>query len=275
MATIPGLADAARRHAVMACRSAYELGEPSDELLAECAIYAASSRQPWSEPPITDPPVIEESQRGDIGELRQAVETGDRLRAERWLARRIDDPHDMFTVAVDDFEDLGHKLMVATTAWKLASLFGQHGRFASLRIALWEMTSYHGKRYQERGGALDAETLLDRLIGTMVAEKGDLVSAHAVFLLDAALQTDDEDVIRRVRDYLTNVCGPASAGRVDRLKPVLTPYTLARDYGELLKAHAVARRLGPRFPRIDFNRMIAAAAYNLEHTPSFEEYSFA
>jgi hypothetical protein len=259
------------KHAVLACRSAYELGEPSDELLAECAIYAASSRQPWSEPPITDPPAIEADQRGDIEELREAVGAGDRLRAERWLAARLDDPHEIFTVAADDFEDLGHKLIVATTAWKLASLFGQQGRFATLRIAVWEMTSYHGERYQERGNALDSETLLDRLIANM-----DVVSAHQVFLLDAALQTEDEAVIRRVRDYLSfsggppSLAPPAAEGRGAPLS-----YSLARDYGGLLKAHAVAKRLGPRFPGIDFDRMIAAAAYNLEHAPSFEEYSFA
>jgi hypothetical protein len=39
--------------------------------------------------------------------------------------------------------------------------------------------------------------------------------------------------------------------------------------------HAVAKRLRQRFPQIQTDRMVAAAQYNLEHAPSFEEFSFA
>src|SRR5437763_11273792 len=98
------------KHALLACLSAHDIreecGDRWDSLLTECAIYAAQSRQPWSEPPILDPPAVEPDQRGDVEELRAAVAAGDRLRAERWLAKRIDDPvlaHDYFTVAADDF----------------------------------------------------------------------------------------------------------------------------------------------------------------------------
>lgn len=265
------------KHAVIACLSAYEIGA-TDDLLAECAIYSAMSRQPWSEPPITDPP--EPSDNGGLDELREAIAAGDRLRGERWLARRLDDPRpEYFLAASDDFEDIGHKLVVAQTAWKLASLFPDSARFATLRLGIWEMTAYRGERYGEQGVALDAETLLTRLIDAMIEQQGEIVSAHAIFLLDAALQTEDADVIRRVRDYLTEygpVDGPASAGQhPGRLKAVLTPYTLARDYGALLEAHAVAKRLRTRFPHLDVDGMIAAAEYNLEHAPSFEEFSFA
>jgi hypothetical protein len=45
-------------------------------------------------------------------------------------------------------------------------------------------------------------------------------------------------------------------------------YRLARDYGAYLKSFSVARRLGD-------DRIIAAAKYNLDHAPSFEEFSFA
>ena len=265
------------KHAVIACASAHELGA-SDELLTECAIYAAVARQPWSEPPITDPPALEPDQRGDIDELREAIEAEDRLRGERWLARRIDDAElDLFTVATDTFEDLGHKLIVAATASRLASLFDRRARFATLRIAVGEMTAYRGERYEEQGIALDSETLLGQLVDNMIACDGDIVSAHAIFLLDAALQSGENLVIRRVRDYLTSISGaptpssqPAAEGR--GAPPV---YTLARDYGALLKAHAVTKRLRLRFPSVNFDAMLAAAAYNLEHAPSFEEFSFA
>ena len=58
------------KHALLAALSAYDvreqLGDRWDELLVECAIYAAQSRQPWSEPPILDPPALDANQRGDI-----------------------------------------------------------------------------------------------------------------------------------------------------------------------------------------------------------------
>ncbi len=261
------------KHAVIACLSAYELRDhPSyDELLTECAIYAASSRPPWSEPPIADPPKAEPPE-----------DASPRQRAEYWLAQRYNDPdfaHEYFSAAGKDFEDLGHKLIVAVTAWKLAAIFDEQGRYATLRIGVWEMTAYEG-RYEERGDALETEPLLARLIDNLDANGGDIVTAHAIFLLDAALQTRDEAVTRRARDYLTNIVedSPGLSAGGDQLKPVptqLQPYRFARDYGALLEMHAVAKRLRARFPRIETDRMLAAAQYNLEHAQSFEEFSFA
>jgi hypothetical protein len=202
------------------------------------------------------------------------------LRAERWLARRLDDrdfAHEYFTVAADDFEDYGHKLIVAVAAWKLASLFGQQGRYAALRIGVWEMTAYYGQRYEERGNALDTEPLLGRLIDQLDGNGGDIISAHAIFLLDAALQAGDERVLARVRDYLSVAAGLSPpAGPIGGLKTAAPPiYRLARDYGALLEMHAVARRLRALFPGLNTDRMLAAAQYNLDHAPSFEEFSFA
>jgi hypothetical protein len=45
-------------------------------------------------------------------------------------------------------------------------------------------------------------------------------------------------------------------------------YRLARDYGAYLKSISVAKRLGD-------DRIAAAARYNLEHAPSFEEFTLA
>lgn len=250
------------KHALICCVSAWDireqLGDRFDDLLEECAIYAAASRQPWSEPPINDPPAIDAGQRGDIDELRESVATSDRLRAERWLARRyrdLDFVHDYFTVASDDFEDMGHKLIVAVNAWRLASIFGAQAAFPTLRVGVWEMTAHRGTTGSPVRGDV---------IANMVATNGEIESAHAVFLYDAALQTGDAEIIRRV-------CVGTALGSGDRLKPVLTQapiYRLARDYGAYLKSFAVATRLGD--PRI-----IAAAKYNLDHEPSFEEFTFA
>src|SRR5204862_7314303 len=131
---------------LIASLSAYDVrdavGDRWDELLTEVAIYAAQSRQPWSEPPILDPPTLVSDQRGDIDELRAAVDAGDRLRAERWLAKRIDDDdleRDFFTVAADDFADLGNKIIVANSVWRLAKLVGEKGRIATIRAGVGEV----------------------------------------------------------------------------------------------------------------------------------------
>ncbi len=172
--------------------------------------------------------------------------TGDRHRAERWLAKRYRDPdflRDYFTVASDDYEDFGHKLIVAVTAWKLSSFFG----YPALRVGIWEMTAYRGQS-QPPGGDV---------IANMIANRGDIESAHAVFHYDAALQAG-----------LPLTLHPLPArGERDRVRG-LPIYRLARDYGAYLKSFAVARRMGD-------DRIVAAAKYNLDHAPSFEEFSFA
>jgi hypothetical protein len=277
------------KHAMLSCLAAYELreelGDRFDDVVTECAIYAAASRQPWSEPPIMDPPPIEADQRGDHEELLAAIDAGDRHRGERWLAKRLEDAdlaRDYFAAAARDFEDLGHKLIVATAAWKLVPILGERGKYATLRTAIWELTAYRDDGgFHEQGIALPAETLLVRLIDHVVREQGSIVSAHAVFLLDAALEAGslakDDLLTRRVRDYLTvytDECagGDGLAGEAPSTIPV---YRLARDYGECLKAFAVAKRLRSRFPAARVDRLVAAACYNLEHGQSFEEWSFA
>jgi hypothetical protein len=66
------------KRAVMACRAAYEvrdeLGTEWRAMIVACARYAASSRPPWSEPPILDTPPVDDPYR----ELR-AVAKGDAL----------------------------------------------------------------------------------------------------------------------------------------------------------------------------------------------------
>src|SRR5438477_4136455 len=65
------------KHAMLAVLAAYELrddlGDQFSDVLIECALYSASSRQPWSEPPIMDPPAVKDQQLGDLEELREAV----------------------------------------------------------------------------------------------------------------------------------------------------------------------------------------------------------
>ena len=225
------------KHALLACLAAYELreelGPKYDDVLLECAIYAA----------------------------------------ERWLARRWRNDgfaRDYFREAVHDFEDLGHSLIVATAAWKLAVLLGEQGRYAVLRIGVWEMAAHRGPRYEEQGSPLDRDTLATRLVDACVATGGEIVSAHSVFLLDAALECGDAAVLRRVCDHLTltTTSAPAPAPQPEAPLPDIPVYALARDCAATLKAHVIGRRLNaPRFVKaVDGNRL---------HGPSFAEWTFA
>ncbi|HEV7488165.1 MAG TPA: hypothetical protein VGQ65_21025 [Thermoanaerobaculia bacterium] len=260
-------------HALLACLSVWDLREEIefDDAIVQCAIYAAASRQPWSEPPMLDPPKIEEDQRGDIEELREAITASDRLRAERWLAKRYSDADfasDYFAVASDDFEDLGHKLIVASAAMRLAGLLGEKGRYAMLRVGVWEMVAVgSGESGVGSGSAVD----LDSLVANVIANDGDIVSAHGLFLFDAAMQTKDDAVIARVAGYLA-VVNPSTPD-TRHPTPELSVYAFARDYGSCLKAHAIAKRLRPRFPNADFDGMLAAMHRNL--AKSSEEMMFA
>jgi hypothetical protein len=203
--------------------------------------------------------------------LREAIAASDRLRAERWLAKRYDDADfasDYFAVACDDFEDLGHKLIVASAAMRLADLLGEKGRYAMLRVGVWEMVAVgSGDREVASGTAVD----LDSLVANVIANDGDIVSAHALFLFDAALQTNDDSVIARVANHLSGINSPTPDTR--HPTPEISVYPFARDYGACLKAHAIAKRLRPRFPNADFDGMLAAMHRNLEK--SSEEMTFA
>jgi len=267
------------KHALLACLAAWDLRDDPcfDDVVTQCAVYAAESRQPWSEPPIMTPPAIDDAQRGDLDELLAAIDASDRLRGERWLAKRYEDDSffaDYFAAAAGDFEDLGHKLIVAAAARRLVPILGEQGKFATLRVGIWEMTAYRGdEHFEEEGVALDAGTLFARLVDTFAANRGDIIDAHALFLLDAAQQTEDERVIRRVRDFLTNVgqaISPVRGGNGQAGLPVLQPYKLARDYAECLKIHALARRR----PELPVEAMLAAAHDNLERS-HFDEMSYA
>jgi hypothetical protein len=284
------------KHALLACVAAYELrdelGDRWDDVLTECAIYAASSRQPWSEPPIGDPPPITDDQPRHLGEMLAAIEAGDRLRGERWLASRLSDinlPRDYFAAALADAADVGHKLIVSAAVWKIAAMFPPPARFATLRVGIWEDVSYRGEPLERQGVALDARTLLERLANTIVAERGAIVAVQALFFFAAARFASsacgDREIDRRVREHLSGCLSDigardktlASPRHIPPHAPPHTPpiYRLARDYGACLATYAVAKWLRRDFHGFDAAPMLAAVIHNLEHGPSFEEFSFA
>jgi hypothetical protein len=273
------------KHALLACLSAWDLrqdlGARFDEAIVECAVYAAASRQPWSEPPMLDPPKLDDDQRGDLEELHEAIAVSDRLRAERWLAKRFRDDdftRDYFAAASANFDDLGHNLIIANAAVRLAGLLGEKGRYAMLRVGVFEMVALGGGEWGVGSGSerRDLDSLCSALVSDVIANEGEIISAHALFLFDAALQTEDANVIRRVAAHLSETSErPASAPTPHSPHPTPQSYKFARDYGAYLKAHAVAKRLRPRFPNADFDGVLAAVHRNLETAPSLEGMTFA
>ncbi|HSP32912.1 MAG TPA: hypothetical protein VLU46_01195, partial [Thermoanaerobaculia bacterium] len=261
------------KHAFLAMLAAHELrddyGERWDDLLVECARYTAESRQPWSEPPILTPPEFDRGEPYDVDALRAAVAARDRLAGERWLAARLHDANladDLMTVAADDFEDFGLKVIVTSAAFKLVPILGEKGKYATLRCVVWEIVAGVVPASSPASeGRPEAGTtpLRERLIANAIAEQGSLEAMHHVFLYEAAKGTV---VFDRVCDYLSSVAARFSAPRDVALKRDATPpvYRLGRDYAQCLNAYAL------REPRL-----AAAAAYNLEHAPSFADWSFA
>lgn len=247
------------KHALLACLAAHdlreELGGRWRAMLTECAIYAGGSRLPWSEPPILEPPHV----GGDA-----PLDTHDRLAAERWLASHIDVAdfeERYFDAASRDFEDLGHKLIVSRAAWRLVPILGEKGKFATLRVGVWEWCAYHGEEHESHGRRADAGAL----VANVLANRGSLESTHAVFLYDAALGTAGEE---RALDYLAGIVSPGAAPHAAEA-PALEPYQLARDYAQTLIAHAVAKR------RPEFAPILGAVHENLDMNEGYEAWSFA
>jgi hypothetical protein len=201
------------KRAVVACRSALvvrdELGPRWRGLLVECARYAASSRPPWSEPPILDPPAVDTSVPTDRAELEEAVRSGDRLRAERWLAARLDDREKDLRAASG-----GDARLMLEVALSLQAHLGERGRFALLRMPVHELLA----------GPEPVDAPLEDVVTRAIEQKGAIEAVSRVFVLAAGLPLVAE----------------ASA------EPALNPYHLGRDFAQTLIAHDIARRLPNR-----------------------------
>lgn len=227
------------KRAVMACLAANdlreELGDRWTDMVLECARYAAESRQPWSEPPMLDPP---EPSFGNIEELRAAMRDGDRLRAERWLAARLEDAD----VALRDLVCCDALLML-DTAVALLPLLGEKGRYALLRMPLWELVA--------APNAEDDDTALETRIARAVQSNGSPDAVTPVFWATGFRPAH----------------GTAAGWKPARL----SPYVLARDYAQTLLVHSWARRRA----KSEAEPLLHAVHHNLEHGESFADWSFA
>ena len=256
------------KRAVMAVRAVHDLREEAGERwvdwIVECARYAAESRQPWSEPPMLDPPEVDPSQPPNVEELRAAIETKDRPRAEQWLAARVDDADgDLRAVA------RGDALLLTDAVLALAPHLGEKGRYALLRIAIWEMLAGNSEE-------LPAESL-DALIAKAIAENGSLESVRNVLLVcSQGCHPERERGTwagggERHGPSATTHPGPSlTLGMTGFVAKPLHPYHLARDYAQTLLAHAA--RL-PQNANID--GFLAAVRDNLERGEGYEDWTLA
>jgi hypothetical protein len=289
------------KRAVLACRAAYDvreqLGDRWLEMIVECARYAAESRPPWSEPPILDPPRVDE-----LIDLHAAIAANDRLAAEHWLASHLDEaPEELRFLA------RGDALLMLDAAVALERVLGEKGRYALLRMVMAELLT----------PVEDVTEPIEVLIDRAIAEKGSIESVTRVFIAAAATAS-----LPRLRVMTTphppsapspltrgegcsfptsreiHVSGQALPPTYDLARAPIqvafslsqphrdgekvakpdegrsgnacAPYPLARDYAQTLIAHAIAHTLPARA-----NEFLAAVHHNLEHGESFAEWSFA
>lgn len=221
------------KRAVMACRAAWEVRDETDfpGMIVACARYAAEARQPWSEPPILEPP---SPSSGDVEELRAAMREGDRLRAERWLSARMSDaPEALRSLA------RGDALLMLDAAAALEPLLGEKGRYALLRMPVWELIA--------EPDAEDEDAPLETLIARAIEEHGSVDSVRAVLI--------------RKSDFSPSTLPEGWT----EARPPLSPYPLARDYAQTLLVHAL----------IPHPRLLHAVHHNLEHGESYADWSFA
>ena len=226
------------KRAVMACLAAHDALDV--EMIVECARYAAESRQPWSEPPILDPP---EPSSGEIEELRAAMRAGDRVSAERWLSARLADAD----VALREVVQCDAKLMLDTAA-ALIPLLGEKGRYALLRMPVAELLADPDARQED--------VPLETLIARAVEANGSPDAVTAVF-------------------YALPVPSPRRGwgleGGGERGLVGVAPYRLARDYAQTLIAHHYSRSL----EKDQAEQLLHAVHHNLRHGDSFADWSFA
>jgi hypothetical protein len=151
------------KRAVMACRAAYTFRHHDAflPLTLECARYAADSRQPWSEPPILEPP----------SHAAPSL-NGDRLAAEAWLGAHLEDAH----ITLRDVVRGDARLML-DTALALEEPLGAKGRYALLRMVISEL-------FLDPDDPTDS---LDILVDRAIASKGAVDDVRAVFVRNAGV----------------------------------------------------------------------------------------
>lgn len=272
------------KHAVLAVVAAHDLRESLGarfvDLLSECAIYAAQSRQPWSEPPITDPPVVTDH---DVP-ISRALDSRSRELAEQWLSARFRSggfSDEFFAAAAMNLADFGHNVTLAAGVWKLAGLLGTTDRYPLLRVAMFEWLS-RNEREAPRPSSRSLAEIMRAVSHAVIRDQGSMISFHLLELIDAALTASETTASREMLEGVMGfVASQLEAFDDTHADPVSEApvtdciYRLGRDYGGVLLAHSIRIRRSSQFPDVDFDAVCAAAVLSRDTTASSEEWSFA
>lgn len=258
--------------------------ERAGDLIAECAIYSAGTRAPWSEPPVSDPPPLDRDQDDSIETIRAAIDSRDRLGAERWLAKLLERENvaeRFFDAAALTLARGESGVITAVAAWEIASQAPPRARFPILRVAVdeWTSNSDEEERIDVPTEEGDEHVLLYRVAATYLAQQGTPLAFRKVALFSAlhamAKMKAGAAARRSVATYLfaTTSAGDVPAAGVSPEQPPI--YPLARDYGAALRAFAARESLRGKYDEAFLAAICATALKNLDSSESYEEWALA
>lgn len=184
-------------------------------------------------PAWSEPPILERSDSAQpLDALRAAVAGGDQAAAIDWLSGNVDDADELLRDVAR-----GEALLMLDTARSLAPLVGAPGRHALMRTVVLSLFADPSE------SSLPIDDLVRRAI-----ESGGSVET--------------------VRDILV-WCARHGGDRRESPAP-FEPYTLARDFAQVLLVHAILGRLPGH---LDRNALLAAVHENLQHGDDYSNWS--
>lgn len=262
---------------IAAASTIHDVVADAPALLERCAIYVADTRAPWSEPPIGDPPALDDDQRDDGVEIAAAIATKDRLRGERWLAKVLtrDDVMSRYFEAASRAGDSLLSFPVAVALWKIASSAPPFARFAILRDAVADWTQPSSSEMNTEGSS-SWENVLPRAIESLQHGASGIIAVQRIVALESAAFVERElslaDAARRIAWNVAATLDDAEERR-EGAAPANTPepvYPLARDYGGYLQLFAIRRR-GTIAAAVDERAL--GAAWEQMQSESYEEWT--
>lgn len=277
------------KRTVMACRAAYdmrdELGDEWRAMIVACATYAASSRQPWSEPPILDEPrtvswdEMRKVAKGDALLLLDTVQALAPLLGEKGrsallrivdaeLAVESEDVTESLDVLID--RAIAEKGSIESVRNVFVAAVEVRSAVRSARAAVGDAGTAHCKPDPSRpfvagvGFAVNSASSAAGAAGTVHCRPDPDQASHAVGVRSPVFQSSAGETPAKAMSTA------AEDWKTGNLTPRLHPYDLGRDYAQTLIAHAVARTLPSRA-----DEFLAAVHHNLEHGESYAAWSLA
>lgn len=246
--------------------------------LVELARYAAATRRPWSEAPITDPPEVTDAD-GSSESLAAALASRDRLAAERWIAAALlSEPSGkrFFDACATISRDMPDTVRVGATAWRIAERIPLEHRFGVLRVAAVQWTAEIHPADAEssapsRTGASQAERAA-LLIQEYAALGGSPEILASIGTIDAAQSAWESTGSTAALDLL----GVAPVSQEDSGKAPRVAFPATRpqlDYSGCLISWSVAHRRSSQWNADALARLCDTAAEAARSERWYEEWS--